>query len=103
MASPSSAKDSHSAPAPLKASLSSGPPIFLSFFRFYLPLNFATLFCLRPRSRLFLQELRSNFIILVNDKPGHFFGPMGDTDPTDVINLETGRIPFKHTSLNLAD
>ena len=28
---------------------------------------------------------------------------MGDPDPTNFINLETGRIPFKHSSKDLAD
>jgi hypothetical protein len=28
---------------------------------------------------------------------------MGDTDPIEMINFETSRIPFKHASLNLAD
>ena len=28
---------------------------------------------------------------------------MGDHDSTDFINLETGRIPFKHSSMDLAD
>jgi hypothetical protein len=53
---------------------------------------------------LFLQELRSNTIIPVDDKPGlAFLGPMGDIDPTEMINFETGRIPFKYASLDLAD
>jgi hypothetical protein len=50
------------------------------------------------------QELRSNLTTPVDDKSELvFLGPMGDTDPTDMINLEIGRIPFKHASLNLAD
>ena len=28
-------------------------------------------------------------------------GPMGDPDPTDLINLETNRIPFKTANMNL--
>jgi hypothetical protein len=28
---------------------------------------------------------------------------MGDTDPIEMINFETNRIPLKHASLNLAD
>nr|TKW22670.1 hypothetical protein SEVIR_4G243600v2 [Setaria viridis] len=28
-------------------------------------------------------------------------GPMGNPDPTDMINLETHRIPFKQSSMNL--
>jgi hypothetical protein len=28
---------------------------------------------------------------------------MGDADPTEMINFETGQIPFKHASLDLAD
>jgi hypothetical protein len=53
---------------------------------------------------LFLQELISNLIIPVDDKPELvFLGPMGDADPSNMINLETGRIPFKHPSLDLAD
>jgi hypothetical protein len=28
---------------------------------------------------------------------------MGDIDPTEMINIETGQIPFKHASLKLTD
>jgi hypothetical protein len=28
---------------------------------------------------------------------------MENSDPTEMINLETGRIPFKYASLDLAD
>jgi hypothetical protein len=28
---------------------------------------------------------------------------MVDTDPTEMINFETDKIPFKHSSLNLTD
>lgn len=40
-------------------------------------------------------EIESQFLI--------FLGPMGDPDPTDLINLETGRIPFKYSIIDLAD
>jgi hypothetical protein len=40
---------------------------------------------------IFLQALRSNLIIPIDDKPGlAFLGPIGDTDPTEMINFETG-------------
>jgi hypothetical protein len=32
-----------------------------------------------------------------------FLGPTGDTNPIEMINFETGRTPFKHAFLNLAD
>jgi hypothetical protein len=90
MASSSSARDSHFAPTPLKASLTSVHPVFL------LPLTFAfnaaTLLCLKSLLPfyLFLQELRYNLITPVDVKPGlAFLGPMGDIDPTKMINFET--------------
>jgi len=30
-----------------------------------------------------------------------FLGPMGNPDPTNLINLETSRIPFKASNMNL--
>jgi hypothetical protein len=54
--------------------------------------------------RFFLQKLRSNLTIPIDDKLGlTFIGPIGDVDPNEMINLETGRIPFKHASLILVD
>nr|AAX96228.1 hypothetical protein LOC_Os11g17250 [Oryza sativa Japonica Group]ABA92684.1 hypothetical protein LOC_Os11g17250 [Oryza sativa Japonica Group] len=34
--------------------------------------------------------------------PDSVLGPMGDPDPTDLINAETERIPFKQTKPDLA-
>jgi hypothetical protein len=66
--------------------------------------NATALFCLKPGFYLFLQELRSNLIIPVHGKPElAFLRPMGDVDPIEMIKFETGRIPFKHASLNLAN
>jgi hypothetical protein len=57
-----------------------------------------------PSLSIFFQALRSNLIIPLDDKPGlAFLDPMGDTDPTEMINFGTGRIPFKYASLNLDD
>jgi hypothetical protein len=68
-------------------------------------LNAAALLCLKFRFfYLFIQELRSNLTIPVDDKPKLvFLGSMGDVDPTEMIDFETNRIPFKHASLDLAD
>ena len=36
------------------------------------------------------------------DQPNMIYlGPMGDPDPTEFINLETNRIPFKIANMNL--
>jgi hypothetical protein len=38
-----------------------------------------------------LQELRSHLTIPVDDKPGlTILGPMGDIDPIEMVNFETG-------------
>jgi hypothetical protein len=49
------------------------------------------------------QELRNSLVIPTNQPPLHCLGPMGDPDPTDLINAEANRIPFKaqNFSLNL--
>jgi len=40
----------------------------------------------------------------MEDKPGLYcLGPMGDPDPIDFINMETGRIPFKISNLKVSD
>jgi hypothetical protein len=85
--------------------------IFLQFPRYFsillLLFFFKVAALLRLKSRFLLlnfQELRSNLTIPVVDKPRLvFLGPMGDVDPTEMINFETSRIPFKHASLDLAD
>ena len=39
---------------------------------------------------------------IVREQPSMIcLGPMGDPDPTDLINLETNRIPFKTANMNL--
>jgi hypothetical protein len=102
MASSSSAGGSYFASAPPKASLTSVPQVFL------LPSCFYFLMLLPCFAKvllyLFFQELRSNLIIPIDDKPGlAFLGPMGDVDPTEIINFKTSRIPFKHASSDLVD
>jgi hypothetical protein len=53
--------------------------------------------------QFFFQELRSNLTILVYDNLGVvFLGPMGDPDPSEIMDFETGKIPFKNASLDLA-
>lgn len=32
-----------------------------------------------------------------------FLGPVGDPDPTDFINMETERLPFKQSRMKLSD
>ena len=32
----------------------------------------------------------------------YYLGPMGDPDPSDFINLETNRIPFKQSIVDLS-
>ena len=48
--------------------------------------------------------MRDRITIAMEDKPGLFcLGPMGDPDPTDLINFEAGRIPFKYSNLRLSN
>jgi hypothetical protein len=104
MASSSSAEGSGSAAVPPKASLSLVPLVFSLSLASYLSLHTIVLLYPEAQIHLSLQELRSHLTIPVDDKPGlTFLGPMGDTDPIEMINFETGKIPFKHASLNLAD
>jgi hypothetical protein len=103
MASSSSASGSYPPPTPPKASLSSVPPVSP-----HLPtlvwFQCCHLLCLKFRFISFSQELRSNLTIPVDDKHGLVcLGPMGDSDPNEMINFETSRIPFKNASLDLAD
>ena len=51
-----------------------------------------------------MQELRNNLTISVSDKPGFILlGPMGDLDPTTLINYESARIPFKQANMKPSD
>jgi hypothetical protein len=89
MASSGSGGVSRPTSAPPKVSLLQFPRYFFCFLAFLSSLYF----CLKFQIflHLSLQELRSNFVIPVNDKPGlAFLGPMGDVDPTEMINFETG-------------
>jgi hypothetical protein len=102
MASLSSTRGSSSVPVSPKASVSLVPLVFPSSpILFVVECRYTAL----PRFIwFFLQELRSNLTIPIDDKPGlTFLGPMGDADPTEMINLEIGQIPSKNASLNLAD
>jgi hypothetical protein len=48
--------------------------------------------------------LENNVLIENADQSGFsFLGPMGDVDPTDFINQETNRIPFKTSPMLLLD
>jgi hypothetical protein len=47
------------------------------------------------------QELRNTLVIPTNQPPLHCLGPMGDPDPTDLINAEANRIPFKAQNFSL--
>nr|TKW21221.1 hypothetical protein SEVIR_4G174600v2 [Setaria viridis] len=50
------------------------------------------------------EELRDRITIPIADTPGFIaLSPMGDPDPTYLINLETNRIPFKSALMDLAD
>jgi hypothetical protein len=66
---------------------------------------FFPLFILHSQSDFFyFQNLRHNLTIPINDKPGFIYlGPMGDPDPSYLINSETNRIPFKSSPINLDD
>ena len=74
------------------------PFIFLVFF-------FQSHFLHLLTSALFSsssQNLRNNVIIPLADQSGMAcLGPMGNPDPIDIINLETSRIPFKSSNMNL--
>ena len=53
-------------------------------------------------SAFIFQNLRGNTIIPLENQFGMVcLGPMGDPDPTSVINLETSRIPLKSFNMNL--
>jgi hypothetical protein len=55
-----------------------------------------------PSLFFFLQNLRNDIVIPISDQPSTIcLGPMGDPDLTEFINLETNRIPFKATRMNL--
>jgi hypothetical protein len=67
-------------------------------------LSSATLFLhlFMPFLFFFLQNLRNDIVIPISDQPNMIcLGPMGDPDPTEFINLETNRIPFKTARMNL--
>ena len=52
--------------------------------------------------RLYFQNLRGNMIIPLENQPSMIcLGPMGNPDPTSIINLETNRIPLKSSDMNL--
>lgn len=54
-------------------------------------------------SNLLIQHLRGQIVIPVLHDPTHYFlGPMGDSNPTYFINVETNRIPFRETKPELA-
>ncbi|BAT13567.1 Os11g0272425 [Oryza sativa Japonica Group] len=44
----------------------------------------------------------ARFFGFSRSSPDSVLGPMGDPDPTDLINAETERIPFKQTKPDLA-
>ena len=53
-------------------------------------------------SAFIFQNLRGNAIIPLENQSGMVcLGPMGDPDPTSIINLETSRIPLKSSNMNL--
>ena len=53
-------------------------------------------------SAFIFQNLRGNAIIPLENQSGMVcLGPMGDPDPTSIINLETCRIPLKSSNMNL--
>ena len=84
--------------------LHSVPEVFLNLSFHFLLADFRIPSPPVFRSGIFLQELRKHIIIPLSDKPVvAFLGPMGDPDPTELINLETDRIPFRHASMKLSD
>jgi hypothetical protein len=53
-------------------------------------------------SAFYFQNLRSNAIIPIENQPSMIcLGPMGNPDPTSMINVETNRIPLKSSNMNL--
>ena len=65
--------------------------------------NFSSNFLVRiSYFHLCPQNLRNNIIILLENQPiMNCLGPMGNPDPTSIINLETSRIPLKSSNMNL--
>ena len=52
--------------------------------------------------RIHFQNLRGNVIIPLENQPNMIYlGPMGNPDPTSIINLETNKIPMKSSDMNL--
>ena len=50
----------------------------------------------------YFQNLRGNAIIPLENVPNMIcLGPMGNSDPTSIINLETNRISLKSSDMNL--
>ena len=39
-------------------------------------------------------------MIPTNVENAYFLGPMGDPDPTELINLERNRLPFKKSTMS---
>ena len=47
--------------------------------------------------------MRNEILILSAVVPNtYYLGPMGDPDPSDFINQETNRIPFKQSIIDLS-
>jgi hypothetical protein len=48
----------------------------------------------------FVLEFKNKVLILTNVKNAYFLGPMGNRDPTELINLETNMLSFKHSIMS---
>jgi len=48
-----------------------------------------------------LQDLSENIVIPTEQPHLQCLGPMGDLDPTDLINVETNRMPFRAENFSL--
>ena len=46
------------------------------------------------------QEFKNEVLIPTNIENAYFLGPMGDPDPTELINLQTNRLPFKKSTMS---
>src|SRR6185312_505056 len=74
-------------------------PFPICIFAFYSPSNS---FIFTLISTFIFRNLRVIVIIPLENQPSMIYlGPMGDPDPTSIINLETNRIPLKSSDMNL--
>ena len=84
------------------ASISEIPEVHPPFQSAFLPSIPSDFLSCIPHFRLYFQSLRGNMIIPLENQPSMIcLGPMGNPNPTSIINLETNMIPLKSSDMNL--